>query len=444
MGKVYKKYIVLFMMIVCIVFSSSYVYAQNEKNVYVIPIKGEINPAVTQFVEKEIKNAENDLSTVAIMFEIDTLGGMINEATKIRNAIMKTPLSTISFVNNRAESAGVLITISSEHIVMSTGSTIGSAETIPYTEKNISYWKGELRTTAQQRDRDVKLVEAMADRRIEIIDPNDKTKYIVQKGELLNLTTNEADELGFVDLVGNSYDQILNELDIDYTEVVNIKPDFKMMIAQGVTSSILLPILLSIGFIGLMIEIFTPGFGVGGTVSLIAFTIFFGGSMLAGNAGISVVLVFIVGIVLLLIEVIVPGFGAPGIGGILCIILSIVLSSDSIILGITSLCIALILAIVTAILLLKYGPKNRYFDKIILETQLRKDKGFVTNKENKSLLGLKGVAVTPLRPSGMIEVEGNRIDVVTEGEFIDVHNKVKVIKVEGRKIIVKRINEEVS
>lgn len=426
-------------MIFCMLFSI-YSYAENEKKVYVIPIKGEINPAVTQFVKKSIKNAENDPKSVGIIFEIDTLGGMIKEAIKIRDAIMTTPLRTISFVNKKAESAGTLITISSENIVMSSGSTIGSAETIPYTEKNISYWKGELRTTAEQRGRNTRLVEAMADRRIEIKDPQNPDKYIVKRGELLNLTTKEAEKLGFLDFVGNSYEEILKEFDIQYAEIINIEADFKMTIAQMVSSSIFLPILLSIGFIGFLVEFFTPGFGIGGTLSIIAFTAFFGGSMLAGNASFVVISIFLAGVILLLIEVFAPGFGAPGIGGIVCIVISIILSSDSIILGITSLGIALILTLIAAMLLLKYGPRNQYFDKIILGTSLKKEKGFVSNVTQKEMLGLEGITITPLRPSGAVRVDDQRIDVVTEGEFIEVGMKVRIIKVEGRKIVVKKIN----
>lgn len=429
--------------IVFVIFSmifSIYSYAENEKNVYVIPIKGEINPAVTQFVKKSIQNAENDPNSVGIIFEIDTLGGMIKEAIKIREAIIATPLRTISFVNKKAESAGTLITIASENIVMNSGSTIGSAETIPYTEKNISYWKGELRTTAEQRGRDTRLVESMADRRIEIKDPKDPEKYIVKRGELLNLTTKEAEKLGFLDFIGNSYEECLKGLDIQYTEIINIEPDFKMTIAQVVASSIFLPILLSIGFIGFLVEFFTPGFGIGGTLSVIAFTIFFGGSMLAGNASFAVISIFIAGVILLLIEVFAPGFGAPGVGGIVCIITSIILSSDSIALGITSLAIALILTLIAAILLLKYGPRNQYFDKIILGTSLKKEKGFVSNVTKKEMLGLEGITITPLRPSGAIRINEQRIDVVTEGEFIEVGMEVIITKVEGRKIVVKKIN----
>ncbi|WP_278320236.1 NfeD family protein [Inediibacterium massiliense] len=429
-------------MILCILLFSvclGTVYGENKRNVYIIPINGEINPAVTQFVDQSIKEAEEDPSSVAIIFEIDTLGGMIQEATKIRDLIMKTPLHTIAFVNHKAESAGVLITISGKNIVMSEGSTIGSAETIPYTEKNISYWKGELRSTAEQRGRDAKLIESMADRRIEIKDPNDPEKYIVKKGELLNLTTKEAENLKFTDFVSGDYDEILHHFQIKNTQKIHVKTDLKVNIAQLVSSSVFLPVLLSIGFIGMIVEVFTPGFGIGGTISLIAFVTFFGGSMLAGNAGVMVILLFIVGIILLFVEMAIPGFGAPGIGGVLCMITSIVLASDSFVLGITSLVIALVLTVIVAGILIKYGPKNRYLDKIILSTKLEKEKGFVSIKEDLSLIGKEGVAITSLRPSGMVQIEEKRIDVVTEGEFVEKGTRVKIIKIEGRRIIVQKI-----
>ena len=227
--------------------SITFVYAdaQNSQNVYVIPIKGEINPATMQFIKSSVERAVNDPNSVALIFEIDTLGGMIDQATKIRDIIMKAPLKTVSFVNNRAESAGVLLAIASENFVMANGSTIGSAETVPFTEKNISYWKSELRSTAQQRGRDPRIVEAMADRRIEIVDPQDKNKFIVREGELLNLTTKEAERIGFVDYVENTYEDILETLNIEYTDIIIVEQDFKVKIAQAVSSSVILPILLS-------------------------------------------------------------------------------------------------------------------------------------------------------------------------------------------------------
>lgn len=438
--KRHKGAIFLLALAFAFLFVQGYGYADNSSSVYVIPIKGEIGPATTQFVRNSVARAEADPDSVAIIFEIDTLGGRVDQATQIRDIIFKTPLQTISFVNNKAESAGVLITISAQDIVMAPGSTIGSAETIPYNEKNISYWKGELRTTAEQRGRDAKLVESMADRRIEIPDPKDPEKFIVQEGELLNLTTKEAEEIGFLDFVSKDYEQILENFNIEYHNIVHIREDFKVKTAQAVTSSVMLPIILSLGFIGLVIELLTPGFGLGGTISLIAFVLFFGGSFLAGNAGFAIILVFIAGIVLLLIEAIVPGFGAPGIGGVICIILSIILASDSIALGLTSLFVAFIMTIIVAILLLKYAPRNKYFDRIILATELKKEAGFTSNDTREDLIGVEGTAVTMLRPSGTMEINGTKMDVVSDGGFIEQGARLKIIKVEGRRIVVNKID----
>ncbi|MBS3995559.1 MAG: nodulation protein NfeD [Alkaliphilus sp.] len=437
--KLFRKIMILtIIMLISITFV--YADAQNSQNVYVIPIKGEINPATMQFIKSSVERAVNDPNSVALIFEIDTLGGMIDQATKIRDIIMKAPLKTVSFVNNRAESAGVLLAIASENFVMANGSTIGSAETVPFTEKNISYWKSELRSTAQQRGRDPRIVEAMADRRIEIVDPQDKNKFIVREGELLNLTTKEAERIGFVDYVENTYEDILETLNIEYTDIIIVEQDFKVKIAQAVSSSVILPILLSLGFIGLLIEILTPGFGVGGTIGLIAFVIFFGGSILAGNATTAIVLIFVTGILLLFIEAIVPGFGAPGLGGVICIIVSIILAADSVALGISSLLIALLFTVIAAVLLLKYAPRNRFFDRIILGAELTKDEGFTSIISKNNLLGVEGVAFTSLRPSGTVLINDERVDVVTGGEYVEKDEKIQVISVEGRKIVVRKIS----
>lgn len=435
-----KGKILLLLLVLLILLPYGHGKAAEGATVYVIPIKGEIGPATTQFIKNGIAKAEADPNSVAILFEIDTLGGRVDQATQIRDIIFATPLQTIAFVNNKAESAGVLITISAENIVMAPGATIGSAETIPYNEKNISYWRGELRTTAEQRGRDARLVESMADRRIAIPDPNDPEKFIVQEGELLNLTTKEAETLGFTDFTSNNYKEILSFFQIDYEEIIPVEQDYKVKAAQAVTSSVVLPLILSIGFIGFVIEVLTPGFGIGGTISLIAFVIFFGGSVLAGNAGLAIIALFITGIVLLLIEAMVPGIGAPGIGGVICIILSIILASDSVALGLTSLFIAFIMTIIVSVLLLKYAPRNKYLDKIILGTELNKGAGFSSNTTREDLLGAEGIAVTMLRPSGTMEVNEVRYDVVTEGGFIEQGAKVKVIKVEGRRIVVNKID----
>ena len=427
-----KKWIARLVLVILLLIPFVALGEQAGEIVYVIPIKGEIGLAMEQYLEENIKIAEMDKNTVAIIIEIDTYGGRIDATENMSQQIMKAEYPTISFVNTKAESAGVLLTISADKIAMAPGSTIGSAEPIPNTEKILSHWTSTLRTVAQENGRDPELVAAMADSSIVI-------PKVVDGGRLLNLTTREAQNLGFTDVVASNYQELLSSLDIHYTEIRVQEIPARVKMAQGLSSSYVVPILLSLGFIGLVIEILTPGFGLGGTISLIAFSLYFGGSFLAGNAGTAVILLFVTGIILLTIEAFVPGFGVPGIGGIICIIISIVLAANNVTAAIISLLISLVITIVTTFLLLKFAPRNKFFDNLILATEMKSGAVFISKNYNQ-YLNQVGTVNTFLRPSGTIAINGELLDVVSEGAFIEAGAEVKVIKVEGRKIIVRKLD----
>lgn len=423
--------IAAFFILLILVLGSISAYSDEGNDVYVIPVKGEINKATYQFIKTKVEEVSK-YRPAAIIFEIDTYGGFIDKAIDIKDVIVNIDIPTISFVNTKAESAGILITIAGEKIVMAEGSTIGSAETIPNTEKIMSMWVSTLKTVAEQRGRDKELVAAMADKDIEI-------KGIVKKGELLNLNYKEAKQLGFADYVSNNYDDMLNYFKIDYNKVIKINTDLRTNIAKYLTNPYVGTLLISLGFLGLVIEMFTPGFGAGGTLSLISFSLYFGGNIIAGNSGWGVVIIFLAGIALLLIEAAIPGFGVPGIGGIICIIISIVLTSGSIESAVVSLGIAIILTVLVTVLLVKYGQRSPYLDKIILRTKQNNEKGYVGVESKKEYVGKEGIAISLLRPAGIIDIEGHRIDAVSEGAFIEKGARVKVIKVEGPRVVVRKI-----
>ncbi|SDK37967.1 NfeD family protein [Natronincola ferrireducens] len=407
--------------------------AGDINNVYIVPIEGEIGPAVYQYVRDNIHMAETDPNAVAIIFEIDTYGGRIDSAEKISKLIMASRLPTIAFVNTKAESAGVLLTISADAIAMAPGGTIGSAEPIPNTEKTLSMWTSLLRAAAEEKGRDPELVASTADKAIEIPD-------VIEKDRLLNLTTREAKALGLADVVADDYATILQATEIDYTNIISTPVPNRVRVAQTMTSAYIAPILLTLGFAGLVFEIFTAGFGVGGTVSFVAFSLYFGGAILAGNAGWAVLMVFLVGMALLLIEAFAPGFGIPGLGGIICIVVSIIMASNSVATAIISLFISFVLTIVALILILKYAPRSKHFDRIILGTKMKKEEGYSAAGKYHQYIGQQGEVITFLRPAGTIDVNGEVLDVVSEGAFIEVGSKVRVAKVEGRRIIVKKID----
>lgn len=430
-----KNKFLLSLVLLIVIFSSS-VFAsdmQNEKNVYVIPIQEEITPAVYQFVKHNLSIAEADPDAVAVIFEIDTYGGRIDSAEKISQLILNSTLPTISFVNTKAESAGVLLSISSDKIAMAPTGTIGSAETIPNTEKILSTWVGMLRSVAQEKGKDEKLVIAMADKSVSI-------PGIVQGGRLLNLTTIDAERLGFIDLIAKDYDEVLSSLSINYSNIIKSEITNSIKLAKLVSNPYIAPILLTVGFVGLLMEIFTAGFGVAGTVSLISFTLYFGGNVLAGNTGWVTMFIFLVGLILLIIEAIVPGFGVPGIGGIVCIIISIILASSSALNAIVSLIVSFVLTTIILAIIIKYAPRNKHFDNIVLSKSLNKEDGFRSSKNYDGYLGKVGSVITSLRPSGSISIDDKLLDVVSEGQFISKGESVKVVKVEGNKIMVRKID----
>lgn len=403
----------------------------DTNNVYVIPIKGEINRATYNFINNTLDKIIDENPT-AIIFEIDTYGGLIAETEKIKNLIVSIPVTTISYVNKKAESAGVLITIASEKVVVSSSATIGSAEPIPNTEKVLSMWRSMLRDTAQYRNRDPLIVEAMADKDIVI-------EGLTSKGKLVNLTSAEAIKYGIADLTANSYEEILDSFGIKNPNIKVVEENLQVKLAKYISSPYVSTFLLTVGFIGLVIELLTPGFGIGGTISIISFGLYFGGNILAGNSNWTSLILFVTGLILLIIEAMVPGFGLPGISGIILVLVGIILAMDSLKIAFLSLSIAIIITAIVVIILIKMGYKSKLISKIVLDTSEKDEKGYLSASSPVEYLNKEGKSITELRPAGFIEIDGVKLDALSDGSFIPKDVPVKVIRVEGSKIFVRRL-----
>lgn len=416
--------------LILLLLMSSVSFAEEAKNVYVVPIKGEINRATYNYLRDVINDINNEKNVEAIIFEIDTYGGLINEAEKIKNLIISTNIPTISFVNNKAESAGVLITIASEKVVVASNATIGSAEPNPNTEKILSLWRSMLRDTAQYRKRDHVLVEAMADRDILL-------EGVTHKGKLVNLTSQESLKYGIADYISDDYNDILANFNIVNANIVQMKEGLQIKLAKYISSPYISSLLLALGFIGMVVEILTPGFGIGGTVSIIGFGLYFGGNLLAGNSNWTSLALFVTGLILLVIEGLVPGFGLPGISGIILVVTGTILAMDNLTNAILSVSISIIITTIVTIFLVKFGFRSKLLDEIILKTNHTIEKNII-NLGNEALVDKEGISISELRPTGFIEIDGERYDALTEGGFIPKDTPVKVIKVEGIKIYVRR------
>lgn len=418
-----------FMLIFFAFFSLGFDKADGD--VYVIPIEGEINRATYNFVKECLDKIDPD-NTDAVIFEIDTYGGLLDEAIKIKDLIIATPIPTVSFVNSKAVSAGVLLTIASDHVVMSKSATIGSAETIPNTEKVLSLWRGVLRDTAQLKGRDAMLIEAMADKDIVI-------ENVIEKGKLVNLTSAEANDLMLSDKTVEDYSEILTYLNIKEANIVKISENLQIKLTKYISSPYMASFLLTLGFVGMVIELLTPGFGIGASISIAGFGLYFGGNILAGNSNWTSLILFVIGISLLMIAVIVPGFGVPEVGGAVFMFGGVILAVDSVPTALFSLSIAIILSTVITFFLLKLGFRSKILNKIVLDSNHTSERGYVSANSMDIYLNKTGITTTELRPTGFVEIDGERLDVLAEGNFISKDTAIQVVKVEGSTIFVRRI-----
>lgn len=427
----FKRSFSILILFILLLTSFGYADKNEASKVYIVPINGEINRATYNYI-KDIMNDLNKEKVDAIIFEIDTYGGLILEAEKIKNLIIGTNIPTISYVNSKAESAGVLLAIASEKVVVAKNATIGSAETIPNTEKILSLWRAMLRDTAQYRGRDSNLIEAMADSDI-VIDE------VSHKGKLVNLTSKEALQYGVADYTSESYEDILAHFGIETNEIVEKKEGLQIKLAKYISSPYMSSLLLALGFTGLIIEMLTPGFGFGATVSVLGFGLYFSGNILAGNSNWTSLALFVTGLILLVIEGIVPGFGLPGISGIILVFAGTILAMSNFSIAILSLSLAIIITTIVTIILMKLGFRSKLLDKIVLNSKHDKEKGYLSVDSMDILLGKEGTAITELRPSGFIDIDGKKYDALSDGSFIPRDSFIKVVRVEGSKIFVRRV-----
>lgn len=424
------KRILLFLLVLFSFGDFSYSESQN---VYLVDLSGEVNPGMLSYASDALREA-NENNADLILLNIDTLGGRIDVAEKLSRRILESKVKTVAYVNTKAESAGVLLSISADHLYMAPASTIGSAETIPKTEKTLSYWRSLLESTAEKRGRDPQIVAAMADSSLVI-------KDLVEKDKLLNLTNKKAEEIKFSDGTAESKNEIYDILKLKNPIEIEVRESTANKILGFLSSIAVSQILLTIGFIGLVIEVMTPGFGVGGVISMIGFSLFFAGSILSGTASSFAAVVFVLGIILLMIEVFVPGFGIFGISGILCVFGSIVMVSPSLTSALISITAALVVTIVAVALLFRFLPKRNLSKTLFLSTKLDKEAGFSAAKEEKVYIGREGKTLTFLRPSGKIIIDGKMLEAISEGRYIEKDKTVLVLRAEGSRLIVEEKEE---
>ena len=442
-----KKIFIIFT-IIFTTFISKNIFSQDNGKVYVIKKLEfqEISRWYAAYIKKAIKKAEEEGASLIIL-ELDTPGGLLSSALSIKNYIIESDIPIVAYINKNALSAGALISLSCEAIYMSDGSIIGAATPVymkgneieKASEKEISAMRAAMRSSAERSKKNVRIAEAMVDETIILskrndgIDLDDKT--------LLTLSVEEALKVNIADGKANSIIDIIKLRNLsENSTIINVEEEKYDYILRFLINPAVLSALISIGIIGVYIELKTPGFGIGGVISIIAFSIFFFAQVFVGESGFLAPAIFFLGIVLLAIEIfVIPGFGITGILGILGIVAGIFMSFgiNNIAQATLVVFVSLIVDIILIIILARFILKSKGFKNIVaLETDTA---GYHSSVSYDNLLGCEGITDTFFRPSGNIIINDKKYDAITEGEFINKGVKIKVILVEGNKIVIKEI-----
>ncbi len=430
------------------------------KTVHELPIEGTIDLGLASFVERVVKDAQPG---DRVVLRIKTFGGRVDGAVRIRDALLKSRATTIAFVDQRAISAGALISLACDTIIMSDGSTIGDAMPIELSgggadgqsaktsEKAISYFRAEMRATAQAKGRRGDLAEAM-------VDPDIEIKGITAKGKILTLTSSQALALGMADAVVPGYDDAFELLNLTQASRIAADTDWGEKIARALTDPVVSSLLMTFGFLGLLMEMYTPGFGAPGIIGITCLLLFFFGQYSANLAGWEELLLFGIGAVLLIIELLfIPGFGVAGVAGIGLMAVAVVMAfvelelpwdtsfelgyvAEAAEMAATRLAILIVALAVGAWVFSKYLPGTRLGRGVILEAATTAALGYVSQSAAElQLAGKRGRALGSLRPAGIADIEGRRVDVVTQGDFIEAGSDIEVTLVDGNRVVVKKV-----
>ncbi|MFC3211750.1 NfeD family protein [Planomicrobium okeanokoites] len=416
------------------------VFHADSHSVYIIPVEAEVERGLQAFIDRGIEEAE-EADAGAIIFEIDTPGGFVDAADGIARLLQDTDIETIAYINQDALSAGAFLALNADEIYMHPSARMGAAQVIDQAgnaaaDKADSAWRSSMVNAAESSDRETEYALAMADASIDL------PEYRAGEGELLTLRAGEAEEVGYSEGTVSSIEELLELKGLQDSELVYINETFSENLARFLTNPVVVPILLSVAMLGLLLELFTPGIGVPAFIGLTSLMLFFYGHLVAGLAGYESIILLVIGLGLMILEFFVPG-GVAGILGIAAVLGSILLAGGDLQTTAIAVLIAMIAATSGMVILVKFfGKRLQLFNRIILSDSTDTKSGYVSTANRPELIGQMAVTATELRPSGTIVFGDERIDAVSEGRYIGRGKDVKIIKVEGSRIVVRELEKK--
>jgi membrane-bound serine protease (ClpP class) len=465
--------------------------------VYVVDVSGTIDLGLAPYLERVLDDA-GDAGASAVIVEIDTPGGRLDAVLQMRDTLLDSPVRTVALVDSTAFSAGALVALACEEIHMTPGAVMGAATPVEggtgevADEKTVSAVRSTFAATAEERGRDPQVAEAM-------VDPDVAIDGLVERGQLLTLTASQATDVGYADSLVADRAALLADLGLADREVVETSPSLAERLARVITGPVVASLLLTVGMLALVADLLSGGIGVGVVAGLGLLGLFFWGHMLAGLTGWEDIALVVLGLALIAVEVfVIPGFGVAGILGLVALLggaflaminrdFDFVTNDDleraAVTVGVTFVMIVVGLFGLLAVLsrrrpggglvlgarlgvgepAIERPPSGwlRWFDAT---ARLPADRAAAPVDERgapgprdapsgvpprpvdqlgpvdgeRSLVGATGTALSDLRPSGVADIGGERVDVVTLGDYVRRGERVEVIRDDRYRRVVRR------
>lgn len=402
----------------------------------VITIDGTIDSGQAALVQRGLAEAE-DNHDKAVVISVNTLGGEVDSALKIRDMLEQAAVPTIAYIPSRAWSAGALIALSCRHIVMAPGSSIGAAEPIPNTEKNIAALRAEFSATAANRGYTPRIAEAMVDKNVGL-------PHYAEPGTILALSDSQARELNISSGTAESAEEALRFYSLGDATVYYTQKNWRDACIGVLQNPYVRTVFVALIIAAILVEIKMAGIGIGIITAILfaALLLVSGDGSLADDAKMTAA--FIGSIICIALELASPGVGIFGVIGVIMLFGSLFFMLGATVEAIYMLAGGTILACIIFYFLGKRLPKSALLEKIALHNRSTKEKGYTSQTDQSQYLYQRGKTITILRPAGTIRIGKDRVDAVSNGSFIDRDVEVRVIQVEGSRVVVEPVPDRPS
>ena len=465
------------------------------KRAVLIRFTGPIYSFSEQVLKRQLERAAR-MKADLVVVEIYSPGGEVESSFRCAEMLEAVNVPTVAWIPREALSGASIMALGCDRIVMRPTAQLGDAGPIyadeygmfqHAPEKVRSNLSSRIRSLAERNGRSPALAQAMVDNTVvvhrvihrirgeqafmtdnELAAPGEKDKWDVKEPvfkpnnkDFLEVTGTRAVELGLANAVAQDRQELATLLGMagEWHVLQRTWIDTTVYVLNTPLVTVLL---FLIGMVALFVEFSAPGVSLGGLLSALCFTLFFWGRFLGGTAGWLEVLLFLLGILFLLVEIfVIPGFGVAGLSGVLLIIVSLVMAGQDFLMPTTgsqwrttgnSLLMVMgagVGFIALSITMTRYYGGIPFLSRLALTPEPREDGPLEVARLTANVgqataielldIGSVGIAETPLRPAGKAIFDDEFYDVVSEGEFVETGDQVRIMDIQGNRVIVRKV-----